>query len=170
MIFRSLGALVAGVAVGAAFVATDASAATSRSHWVTATAVCASPLPVYDATLRKGPLGIRNTGTDPIFVSCSVPVDYATDQTGVIVQVTLRSFGAAATVNCTLTAGSRYGSASGSIAYSTAVPASPSDTYVSMTDVDRKAYYGSFNFSCILPRDVEMGTIWFYETSAGDAL
>ena len=170
MIFRSLGALVAGVAVGAGFVATDASAATSRSHWVTATAVCASPLPVYDATLRKGPLGIRNTGTDPIFVSCSVPVDYATDQTGGIVQVTLRSFGAAATVNCTLTAGSRYGSASGSIAYSTAVPASPSDTYVSMTDVDRKAYYGSFNFSCILPRDVEMGTIWFYETSAGDAL
>jgi len=170
MIFRSLGALVAGVAVGAAFVATDASAATSRSHWVTATAVCASPLPVYDATLRKGPLGIRNTGTDPIFVSCSVPVDYATDQTGGIVQVAPRSFGAAATVNCTLTAGSRYGSASGSIAYSTAVPASPSDTYVSMTDVDRKAYYGSFNFSCILPRDVEMGTIWFYETSAGDAL
>lgn len=134
----------------------SARAESQRIHYVAATAVCASPLPQYDATLRKRPLGITNEGTTPIFISCSVPTDFYGDNTGTV-NLVFTSFGAGATVNCTLVAGSRLGG-TGSIAGSAVVAASGTSELI-WNNVNKGSPYGAYNFSCNLPPGIELNTI-----------
>lgn len=160
---------IAVVVVGCALAMANADAAIVRTHYVTATAACAGPIPSSDGALRRSPLGIRNQGSDNVFISCSVPADSAGDQTAGTVNVAFWNFGTAdVTVNCTLTAGTRY-AGYGSVAGSVTVSAGNSETIVWL-DIDKKDIWGSYNFSCILPPNIEINTIVFSENDAADGL
>jgi hypothetical protein len=161
-----LAVLVAGSALA---LSTNADAATQRATYVTATAACSGPIPSSDGALRRSPIGIRNTGTSNVFISCSVPADFVGDLATGIVEVHFENFGSVeATVNCTLTAGNRFGGF-GSVAGST-VMAGGADSYVGWSNVDKHHAWGSYNFSCILPPDVEINTIIDVNQDAGDGL
>ena len=148
-----------------------ASAATVRRYDVSSVAVCSGPLPVYDANLRRRPLGILNQGTQAVFISCSVPMDGVSDRYGAALYVTFRNFGTAnTTVNCTLNAGSRYASEWGSVTASTPVTTDSDEDVVGFNGIDRVSGLGSLNFSCVLPPSVEMGTVEWDEISSGDNL
>jgi hypothetical protein len=83
-----LAVLVAGSALA---LSTNADAATQRATYVTATAACSGPIPSSDGALRRSPIGIRNTGTSNVFISCSVPADYVGDLATGIVEVISRT-------------------------------------------------------------------------------
>lgn len=146
----------------------DATAATSRSRFITATAVCESPLPQYDATLRKRPLGITNEATTPVFISCSLPADYVGDQVNGLLDFNFASLGVGGTVNCSLVAGSRLFGV-------TAIPKSvtvSAEGYsaIRWANIDKRHYFGSYNVTCNLPKDVELNTILYQENDTGDGL
>jgi hypothetical protein len=159
-----------GVLALAAAVLPGASHANSyRAHYISATAVCSGPLPVYDSNLKRRPLGILNQGTSNVFISCSVPSDFEGDQTDAsnIVEVHFTSFGAAGSVSCTLNAGFR--GSSGSVAASTSVSAGGS-SYVAWTGIDKVNSWGAYNFSCNIPPDMEMNLIIYQDGDSGNAL
>lgn len=145
-----------------------ATAATVRVHSYSATAVCEAPLPTYDATLRKRPLGIANEGLATIFISCSLPSDVVGDTATSTVFVYFQSMGSGGTVSCNLVAGSRpYGTSS---VGGTAVIAAGSAGYLQWSNVNKVSAYGSFNFSCNLPRNIEMNLITVMQQDAGNEL
>ena len=146
-----------------------ASANSYRAHYISATAVCSGPLPVYDNNLKRRPLGILNQGTSNVFISCSVPSDFEGDQAGAsnIINVQFTSFGAAGKVNCTLNAG--YRGSSGSVAGTTDVTAGGTN-FVIWNGIDKMNAWGSYNFSCSMPPDMEMGLIIYQDGDAGNAL
>ena len=160
---------IAVLIVGSAFAMTNADAKTIRAHFITATAACAGPIPSSDGALRRSPLGIRNQGTSNVFISCSVPTDFVGDMNAGFVEASFANFGATdVTVNCTLTAGNReYGF--GSVAGWTTVTAG-SNGSLYWLDIDKVDYWGSQNFSCILPPNVELNTIQYRETDTGNEL
>lgn len=161
-----LAVLVAGSALA---LSTNADAATQRATYVTATAACSGPIPASDGALRRSPLGIRNDGTSNVFISCSLPADFVGDMTTGTIEPHFHNFGAAsATVNCTLTAGNRFGGF-GSVAGSTSITAG-GDSYISWSSIDKKHNWGSYNFSCILPPGVEINTIIDVNNDAGNGL
>lgn len=146
-----------------------ASANSYRAHYISATAVCSGPLPVYDSNLKRRPLGILNQGTSNVFISCSVPSDYEGDMTSTsnVVEVMFTSFGAAGTVNCTLNAG--YRAVSGSVAATTSVTAGGTN-YLAWSNINKMDTWGSYNFSCVLPPDMEMNLIIYQDGDTGNAL
>lgn len=161
----ALGSLVAGTGLVSALPSV-ADAATFRANYYSATSVCEAPLPAYDATLRKRPLGITNEGPATIFISCSVPTDYIGDMDTNIIQVFFTSMGAGATVTCNLVAGNRpYGSSS--VAGSVAVPSGGSG-FVNWSNVSKVTTWGSLNFSCNVPDDIEMNLVIVQQNDAGD--
>lgn len=165
---RALARIVAGVSL-VLLLPAGAEAAGVRHHYYSATSVCEAPLPVYDATLRKRPLGISNEGTTPIFISCSLPTDFVGDRDTNTVQIHFASMGAAGFVTCTLVAGTRnYGAIVG-VAASTSVGANGT-SFVSWNQVDKRDTYGTLNFSCNLPRDIEMNLLIAGEQDTGGGL
>ncbi|HSR64479.1 MAG TPA: hypothetical protein VLM17_02590 [Xanthomonadaceae bacterium] len=163
------GGLPAMIALACLAVPGAASANSYRAHYISATAVCSGPLPVYDNNLKRRPLGILNQGSSSVFISCSVPSDFEGDQTNGsnIVEVHFNSFGAAGTVNCTLNAGNR--STSGSVATTTNVTAGGTN-YLSWAGIDKVNAWGSYNFSCTLPPDIEMNLIIYQDGDASSLL
>ena len=148
-----------------------ANAATVRRYDISSVAVCSAPLPVYDATLRRRPLGILNEGTKPVFVSCSLPVDGATDQVGSTMFIMMKNFGSTdATTNCTLNAGTRYENKVGSVTASATLHADSYEDAVFFGGIDRMSSAGSINFSCVLPPNVELGTIEWDVNSSSNGL
>lgn len=162
-------ALCAG-AIAAALASGHADAATARAHYISATAVCSGPLPVYDNQLKRRPLGILNQGTTNVFISCSVPSDYEGDTASDFnfLRIYFRSFGAGGNIACTLNAGNRI-DGSGSVALSTTIGAG-GDTSIFFTAIDKLSPWGSYNFSCNVPADVEMSQIYFGDGDTGNAL
>ena len=162
-------ALCAGALAGA-LASGQADAATSRGHYISATAVCSGPLPVYDNQLKRRPLGILNQGTTNVFISCSVPSDYEGDLTSVnnFIRIYFRSFGAGGTIACTLNAGNRI-DGSGSVALSTPIAAG-GDSDIYFGNINKINFWGSYNFSCNVPADVEMNQIFFGDGDTGNAL
>jgi hypothetical protein len=165
--FYSTGVLT--LALAAALMPGTSRAATFRAHYISATAVCSGPLPIYDNNLKRRPLGILNQGSTNVYISCSVPSDYQGDQTNgnnvVVVQFT--SFGAGGIVGCTLNAG--YRGISGSVATSTNVSDGGSNT-LAWSNINKMDSWGSYNFSCNVPPDIEMNLIIYQDGDAGDAL
>lgn len=162
--------VIAVVIAGAALTrASNANAANFRTYYVTATAACSGPLPAYDGALRRSPLGIRNQGNENVFISCSLPADYVGDMTSGTVQPSFHNFGVIpATVKCTMVAGMReYGF--GSVAATTSVAAS-GDNQISWFSIDKHDIFGSYNFSCILPPNVEINTIIYQNNDADNGL
>lgn len=146
----------------------NAEAATTRTHYYSATGVCEAPLPSYDVNLRKRPLGITNQGTAPIFISCSVPADFVGDMATNWMEVGFTSMGGAGTATCTLVAGNRpYGS--GSVAGSAAVAAGGYN-WVGWYSLNKEDLLGSFNFSCHVPPGFEMNLIIIHQEDTGDGL
>jgi hypothetical protein len=165
------GGLAVLVASSALAMSTNANAATQRAHYVTATAVCSGPLPSYDASLRRSPLGVRNVGTASVFISCSFPADFASDLTSpdAFLEVLFHNFGAVGemAVSCTSTMGNRY---QGSIAEAGVfTQIGDSDGYVELP-YNKVGSWGSHNFSCVLPPGYEMGTLLVGEGSVEDDL
>lgn len=157
------------LALAALLHAPEGSAATERVQRISATAVCEAPLPVFDLTLRKRPIGIGNEGTTPIFVSCSLPADTVAPPGGATVSVRLAmlSTTAPATVNCNLVTGTPD-----NLAYtagSAVVPAGGT-TWLTWDNVHKGAASGTLNFSCNLPPQVDLSTIMYREVDAGDGL
>ena len=162
--------LAAGLAALAALaVVPAASAATYRAHYISATAVCSGPLPVYDANLKRRPLGILNQGTSNVFISCSVPSDFEGDLTNGsnVVNVLFTSFGAGGTVNCTLNAGRR--GSSGSVGATVNVDAGGSNTVI-WNNINKVDSWGSYNFSCSVPPDIEMNLIIYQDGDTSNGL
>lgn len=141
--------------------ATGAGAENSRIHSWSATSVCEAPLPVYDATLRKRPLGITNEGTATIHISCSLPGDHRANTDDAWVYVYFTSTGPAATASCTMAAGNRYTGAFYETK-SVAVGAGAS-TLIQFEDVNRGTAFGSLNFSCNLPPGIELNMLLGYQ-------
>lgn len=163
----------AGAAIALALAAVlhvpEGRAATERVQRVSATAACEAPLPVFDATLRKRPIGIGNEGTTSIFVSCSLPADSAAPPGGATVSVRLamRGGGPATTVNCQLVTGTPD-----NLSYtagSAVVPAAGA-AWLTWNNVHKGAASGTLNFSCNVPPMVDLGTILYRETDPGDQL
>lgn len=157
---------------GSALAMPSADAATTRAHYVTATAACAGPLPSYDSSLRKSPLGVRNVGTEDVFVSCSFPADFNSDATGVdsFLEVLVHNFGAVGeemAIECTSTMGNRYQGYIQEAAPFTQI--ADNDGYVEFP-YDKVGSWGSHNFSCILPPGYELNTLLVGEGSVEDDL
>jgi len=157
------------LALAALLHAPDSQAATERVQRISATAVCEAPLPVFDVTLRKRPLGIGNEGTTPIFVSCALPADSVAPPGGASVSVRLAmlSNAPATTVNCNLVAGTPD-----NLSYtagSTVVP-SGGTAWLTWNNVHKGSARGTLNFSCNLPPQVDLGTIMYREVDAGGGL
>lgn len=142
-------------------------AETVRSHFYAATSVCEAPLPVYDATLRKRPLGISNEGSTVIFISCSMPADYVGNVETATVQVNFTGLDSGGTVNCTLIGGSRFGMVyrTGSITVATGA-----DAQLVWDSVDKGTTWGSYNFSCNVPPGVEMNNLMVIQRDTFDRL
>lgn len=157
------------LALAALLPAQDGRAATERVQRTSATAACEAPLPVYDTTLRKRPVGILNEGRDPVFVSCSLPADSAAGPGGATISVRFAmSGGAPATsVQCQLVTGTPDNLVF--TAGSTTVAAA-GGTWLTWNGVDKRAATGTINFSCNLPSKVDMTTIMYRETSAANGL
>lgn len=160
--------LAGGAAFALLLLAQHASAANHRYHNWSSTAVCEAPLPVYDATLRKRPLGIANEGAATIFISCSLPADYYADTDDGQVNIYFTSPSANTPVSCTMAAGNRISG----VAYQTksAVIPGGNSGLVSFTDVSRVSEFGSLNFSCNLPAALEMNLLISYQFDAGNAI
>jgi hypothetical protein len=158
------GAIAGGLAPG------HADAATARGHYISATAVCSGPLPVYDNQLKRRPLGILNQGTTSVFISCSVPSEYDGDITSAdnFIRIYFRSFGAGGNIACTLNAGNRV-DGSGSVALTTPIAAG-GDSDIYFGSINKVNPWGSYNFSCSVPADVEMNQIYFGDGDTGDGL
>ncbi len=160
---------IAALVAGSAFTVADADAATSRTHYYSAVAVCAGPIPSSDGNLRRNPLGIRNDGDVNVWISCSVPGDFVGDQVAGLLQPYFHHFGTGnATINCTLVAGNRFNGYA--LVTGATNIAGGGDAYVSWDPVDKISAYGSYNFQCILPPDVELGLIYFQQEDAGGGL
>ncbi|MGY0651961.1 hypothetical protein ACW7GZ_08860 [Luteimonas sp. A537] len=149
--------------------ASAASAATERVQRVSATAVCEAPLPVFDTTLRKRPIGINNEGGASVFVSCSLPADSAAPPGGASVSARFAMIGGAVpvTVECQLVAGTP--DALTYTAGSIVVPAAGS-AWLTWNGVDKGAASGTLNFSCNLPPRVDLSTIMYREVDAAGGL
>ena len=148
-------------------IAATARAETVRSHFYAATSVCEAPLPVYDATLRKRPLGISNEGSTVIYISCSMPGDYVGNVETATVQINFTGLDSGGTVNCTLVGGSRFGMVyrTGSIAVATGANAQ-----LVWDNVDKGTTWGSYNFSCNVPPGVEMNNLMVIQRDSFDRL
>lgn len=90
-----------------------------------------------------------------------------------MVEVYFHNFGSVeATVKCTLNAGNRFGGF-GSIAGSVTIAAGENaliDDSILWMDVDKVDSYGSYNFSCILPPNLEINTITDVNRDVDDRL
>lgn len=162
-------AMLGVLALSAAFISSNAGAATFRAHIIAATANCAGPLPVSDSNLRKNPLGVRNEGTANVFVSCSTAADFYGDigTDGFNQLLIVDTTGSAVPVNCTSVNGNRY---EGFVSVA-GVQNTLDETYSYIElDPDKHVSFGSYNFSCILPPGFEMGGIVTGETSVNDEL
>lgn len=96
------------VAMGAAFVASDASAATTeRDYFSHGTASCQSALPVFDGNIRKRPMALGNEGAATAFVTCDTDSidNFGGGHSGIAVYVRNRAGAAGVQVNCTLVDG-----------------------------------------------------------------
>lgn len=146
-----------------------ASAATERVQRVSATAVCEAPLPVFDTTLRKRPIGITNQGGPSVFVSCSLPADSAAPPGGASVSARFAMIGEAppVTVQCQLVAGTA--DAPTYTAGSIVVPAAGS-AWLTWNGVDKGTASATLNFSCHLPSGVDLSTIMYREVDAAGGL
>lgn len=156
-------------AIGVALTCGNAEAATYRAHYISATAVCSGPLPIYDNQLKRRSLGILNQGTSSVFISCSVPSDFEGDLTNAsnVVNVYFQSFGGSGAINCTLNAGLRGNS--GSVAGSADI-AVDSMIAVGWNNINKMDTWGAYNFSCILPPNVEMSFIIYQEGDTSNGL
>ncbi|HST44622.1 MAG TPA: hypothetical protein VLK29_05290 [Luteimonas sp.] len=144
-----------------------AHAETVRSHFYSATSVCEAPLPIYDATLRKRPLGISNEGSDVIFISCSMPGDYVGNVETATVRITVTGLDAGGSVNCTLVGGSRYGMVFRTGSVDVAMGA---NAELLWDDVDKSTTFGSYNFSCYVPPGVELNNLMVIQRDTFDRL
>lgn len=100
-----LGAMVA---MGAAFAASDASAATTtRDHLSHGTASCQSALPVFDGNIRKRPMALGNEGASTAFVTCDTDSisNSASGHSQVAIFFGNRAGAVDVQVNCTLVDG-----------------------------------------------------------------
>lgn len=152
-------------------VSAPATAATFDAHYISPTAVCSGPLPVYDNQLKRRPLGILNEGTTSVFISCSLPSSFVGDlsSSSNFVFVGFRSFGTTGgNIACTLNAGDRL-SGSGSVAQSAAITAG-GDTYVYFNPIDKTNAYGAYNFSCAVPPGVEIDSLEYGDGDTGNEL
>lgn len=159
--------LCTAVIAGLMAVSATAQAATVRSQFYASTAVCEAPLPIYDATLRKRPLGIANEGTSVIFISCSMPGDYVGNVESATVQINFTGLESGGTVSCTLVGGSRFGMVyrTGSVAV-----AMGANNQLAWDDVDKGTTWGSYNFSCNVPPGVEMNNLMVIQRDSFDRL
>lgn len=157
------------LALGAMLHAPDSSAATERVQRISASAVCEAPLPVYDITLRKRPIGIGNEGTTTIFVSCALPTDAAAPPGGATVSVRLAMLAdlPAATVTCQLVAGTPDNL---TFTAGTAVVQSSGAVWLTWNNVHKGSTAGTLNFSCNLPPRIDISTIMYREVDAGGGL
>ncbi|MGY1458537.1 MULTISPECIES: hypothetical protein [unclassified Luteimonas] len=157
------------LALGAMLHAPDSSAATERVQRVSASAVCEAPLPVYDITLRKRPIGIGNEGTTNIFVSCALPTDAAAPPGGATVSVRLAMLAnlPATTVNCQLVAGTADNLV---FTEGTAVVPSSGTVWLTWDNVHKGSTGGTINFSCSLPPQMDISTILYREVDPGGGL
>lgn len=134
----------------------DAFAEITRQN---ATGMCQGALPAFDTQIRKRPLAVRNEGTAPAFVSCSLAGTQG--EVHESVEIVFTNSGATdAVVNCTVV--------SGRATFSTppqyypqpelALPASGSDSVVYEFDnaVDPA---NLVNASCMLPPGVSLDYI-----------
>lgn len=157
------------LALAAVLHAPVSSAATERVQRISATAVCEAPLPSFDVTLRKRPVGIRNEGEVPIFISCALPADSTAPRGGAMVSVrfALPAGAPAVTMACTLVAGSpgNLHYAVGSVAV-----ASGGSAWLTWSNIDKQATRGALNFSCNLPPGMDVSTILYREVDPGDGL
>jgi hypothetical protein len=146
-----------------------ASAATERVQRISAMAVCEAPLPSFDVSLRKRPVGIRNEGGAPIFISCALPADTTAPRGGAVVSVrfALLAGTPAAAVDCSLVAG-----VPGNLQYTVGTVAVPSggSAWLTWGGIDKQAAAGSLNFSCNLPPGMDVSTIMYRELDPGDGL
>jgi len=119
----------------------------------TAVGACQASLPLYDASLRKRPLGMRNEGSSHVFISCGVQwgfmvysndedVVYATNQNRKPVDLT-----------CTLVAGPFPGLAA-YMPKTVTLPAYGTDSIVWT-----ETYNPYFNVSCDVPPGVEINVV-----------
>lgn len=69
-----------------------------------AAGMCQGALPAFDTQIRKRPLAIRNEGTQPAFVSCSLPATNGQMHSSVEI-IFANSNAAPASVNCTVVTG-----------------------------------------------------------------
>lgn len=149
--------------------ASESQAATERVQRISATAVCEAPLPVFDLTLRKRPIGIGNEGTTSIFVSCALPADSVAPPGGATVSVRLAMLEPvpAATVNCQLVTGTpdNLSYRAGSIVVPTG-----GTVWLTWNNIHKGSERGTLNFNCNLPPQIDMSTILYREVDAGDRL
>lgn len=167
---RITGVLAGAVTLAAGLVASGAAHANFRAIYISAIAVCEAPLPIYDATLRKRPLGIVNEGTDAIFISCSMPGDFLATATAGRVELKFKSFTpATATVSCTLIAGQRFSGATHTYTGQTTITGN-GQGLVGFSAIDKGSALGHYNFSCNLPPGIEFSSLYRREDADTDVL
>lgn len=128
-----------------------------RDLTVNATGICQSALPVFETAIRKRPTAIRNEGTTPAFVSCSLPGDFF-NEGNVFVGVGLTNLGTApVTVECTFVDGFALPWAGGPTfnTGSVTLPAGGTNAII-WEPADGETFSNNANLSCALPVGVEI--------------
>lgn len=143
------------------FASTNAGAVLqSRTSHFNAPAYCQAARPIYDANLRKRPLGLQNEGSEVAFVTCALAAENIVDAVEVYVS---SHDDTTATVTCTLVNGYNYGTNE----YITKSAGTVSVDFAGMIFlpddfIDQEATFPSsfVSLSCTLPPGTGLNDMW----------
>lgn len=164
----SLAAAVCVLGLAAGLHVPGADAASTRGRYTRPSGICEAPLPIYDASLRKAPLAITNTGQQDIFINCALPSDPVADVDGGWMQIDFASTAAvSASVNCTMITGT----ADQPVYHSYSRSVSPGGTnWFTWTSIDKVSADGIYAFICSLPPGIQMTGTYLRETDSDNGL